>query len=80
MKIYSLWFWRRDDDFPEMLTAWDEWSVEQNPTGWQEDCQKKYQAVKEDDVGGGPREIHFQVNSDEVEKAFYPVVAKGEVV
>lgn len=71
--ICTLWFWRKGEDGPEMLTAWDTWAVDGNPEGWKEDCERRYAEVASDDAGSGPREINLLVNYDAIAAAFYPV-------
>jgi hypothetical protein len=31
MLIHTLWFWRKGEDGPEMLEAWEEYAAEANP-------------------------------------------------
>ena len=34
MNIHTIWGWRSTEEGPELLDAWDEFSVEQNSEGW----------------------------------------------
>jgi len=70
--IRTLWFWRKGEDGPEMLTAWDEFMVDENWQGWKDECDRVYALVREDDAGYGTREIHLRFPFVEIEKMFYP--------
>lgn len=48
MRILSLWITRKDDDWPELLVAWDETSAEENPEGWEADCENALLRVGDD--------------------------------
>lgn len=77
--IRTLWFWRKDEDGPELLTAWDEWSVDGNYEGWRRDCEQSFAAVESDDAGTGPRELIFRFDYDRVEEAFSPADIEATV-
>lgn len=77
--ICSLWFWRKGEDGPEMLTAWDTWTVDGNQEGWTEECKRVYEEVASDDSGGGPREINFLVDYEAITAAFYPTDIEASV-
>lgn len=77
--IHTLWFWRKGEDGPELLTAWDEWSVDGNYQGWKEDCERRFAEVASDDSGHGPREVTFSFDYSKVEQAFSADEIEAEV-
>lgn len=48
MDVATLWIVRRDNDAPELLTAWDGYSIEANWDGWESDCKERLAAVGDD--------------------------------
>lgn len=78
--LRTLWFWRKGEDGPELLTAWDEWSVDGNFEGWVEDCERHFETVASDDSGYGPREIIFKFDFSKIEEAFWPSEIEAEVL
>ena len=50
--VRSLWITRKSIDSgfhpPELLTAWDEWTIDENPDGWQDECKRCLDAVGSD--------------------------------
>lgn len=68
MKIHTLWGWRKNEDTPELMVAWDEISVD----GWHEGFDE---AIKHEIECWGSdlyahRFIDLEVDLDEVAKAF----------
>ena len=68
--IRTLWFWRKGEPDPELLVAWDDYSVDENPEGFQTECAAAYERVRSDDAGAGPRAITLSVDATAIEKAF----------
>jgi len=50
MKVHTLWITRKSDrEFnPELVNAWDEYSVEGNYEGWQKSCKDALSKVGDD--------------------------------
>lgn len=47
--IKTLWGWRKSEEEPELLEAWDEYTaVEVNPRGWEEACKRALLACGDD--------------------------------
>ena len=80
MLIHTLWFWRKNEDGPELLEAWDEYAIDENWEGWQAACAKALDSVKSDISSLGYRYIDLRVNGDLIEEAFYAneIAAKVE--
>ena len=76
--VKSVWFWRKGEDGPELLTAWDEYSVEQNEEGFAAEVKRVWELVKDDDAGGGPRHINITFPWEPIERAFWPAEVEGE--
>jgi hypothetical protein len=62
MDVASLWIVRKDSDIPELLVAWDGWSIEENYDGWERACKDALAAVG-DDVRGH-RYVNLSVPDD----------------
>ncbi len=73
--IRSLWITRKSIDSgfhpPELVEAWDEWSIDENPDGWQEACKRALDAVGSD--LSSHRYIDLRVSGDALDSAFQPV-------
>ena len=54
-------------DTPWVVGAWDEWSVDENPTGYAEDVERQ-----EDKYGANFRVAVVKVTDDFLESAFAP--------
>ncbi len=70
MVIKTLWGWRKSEDTPELMQAWDEYTVDNWPEGWTEACEKA-RASWGDDLYSH-REIDLVVNLDSILQAFAP--------
>ena len=46
--ISTLWITRHSEDTPELLAAWDQFSIDGNPGGFTEACEKALAAVGDD--------------------------------
>lgn len=77
MIVKSLWFWRKGEDSPEMLTAWDEFTVDENWEGWQADCAKHLDAVRPDMSDLGYRYVDIRVDAETIEQMFYTNEIEG---
>jgi len=68
--IYTLWIKRyyAMDDPPELLVAWDEYSVDENPIGFDSECDKALASVGSD--LGERRYIKIQVSRPAIEASF----------
>jgi hypothetical protein len=66
--IHTLWGARHGESMPELMAAWDEYSVDQNYEGWREDCER---AIKSwgDDLQE-KRYLDIDVSEQEVIAAF----------
>ena len=71
--IKTLWFWRKGETSPELLVAWDEYTVDQNPDGFAVACHKAYEEVRAEDVGNGSRRIEIHAEWNPIERAFLPI-------
>lgn len=48
MDVAMLWIRRPDSDIPELVAAWDGYSIEENYEGWEKACQRALDEVKGD--------------------------------
>lgn len=65
------------DCFPELLVAWDEYQVENNVDGWDEECQKALKTVG-DEVERFTY-IDFDVKDAQLEKQIFGTAIPGVV-
>lgn len=77
MMILSLWARRRGEDSPELLVAWDEYSVEQNREGFDEECREALRGMGEDLIQ--ERELHIHVPMADIDAAFDSPVLRGSL-
>lgn len=86
MKIYVIAGKIEGEETPWILNAWDEWSIDANPSGWEdaiEECKKK-SATAEVRVGivNVPDDFLFQmfapVEVNATKASPYPNSTKGE--
>ena len=71
MLIYTLWIWNEYDGSPELLTAWDEYTIDANPEGY-------HTAKKGFEDNQDVREIVLQIPEGKITDAFAsPVVEAG---
>lgn len=70
MKLYTLWGQRPNryygEHAPELLTAWDEFCVDENPEGWEE-AQKEAISAAGDGAFATTKVIVIEVNQDSVD-------------
>lgn len=68
MVISTLWATRVSDDGPELLAAWDQWSIEGNWEGWAAECRRQLDAMGND--LDQYRYFNLSVDLDKIEDAF----------
>lgn len=82
MEIETLWIIRKSADAPpeppELLEAWDEFSIDENPPGYKEACENALSAVG-DDVEEA-RYITLKIETQQITDAFAPASATGQVI
>lgn len=76
-EIVSLWATRKSIDAgfhpPELLLAWDEWSIDENAEQWFGDCQKALKAMGDD--LDQYRYITIKVSDSVFDRAFFATVS-----
>lgn len=78
MQIYTVWATRKyASDEPELLTAWDEYSVDGNPEGFEEDVKKSIDSLGTDYLAH--RVVVITIDSTLIDAAFLPVKVEGTV-
>lgn len=76
MKIQALWFWDGDErNAPELLTAWDQDSVDGNPDGFKRDVSEMTGSRGD----GQYREVDIFVSADSIRDAFKTKTVEGKV-
>lgn len=78
MIIETLWIKRQYEDTPELLVAWDEFSVDENPEGFAEDCASALLKIGDDLAAS--RQIQISVLTTSIDAAFVPSVVTGVVI
>jgi hypothetical protein len=81
--IRSLWVTRKSIDAgfhpPELVAAWDEWSIDENPQGWADACKHALDSMGSDLAAH--RYIDLFVSGDDLDATFDPAslmaVARG---
>jgi len=73
MKIHCL-FVVREHSGPELLEAWDEYSVNENVEGWNESCQHHLNKVKESGLMSHTF-LDIEVDDNELGKVLNPVLS-----
>ena len=68
--VKTLWGWRKSEDSPELMEAWDEWSVDGYREGWQEACEKAIKSWGDDLYAH--RYIDLRVSVDQITRYFLP--------
>ena len=72
MIVKSLWIRRKyDPSVPELLTAWDEYSIEENPDGFEADVEQALDKIGSDLMSY--RVIDLVVYTPAILNAFEPV-------
>lgn len=79
MIVHTVWGVRKDSpDEPELMTAWDEYSVDNNPEGFREDVQKHLDSWGDDLLEH--RQIEILVPESSIRSAFQPQRVHAKVV
>jgi hypothetical protein len=78
MIISTLWGLRKGERMPELMEAWDEYSVDSYSDGWVKACEKAIASWGDDLVEY--REINVSVDVDQIELAFYAPTVPGDVI
>lgn len=79
MLIHTCWAWRKHEDGPELLEAWDEYGVDHNYEGWQAATQKAIASLGDDISSLGVRYIDIRIDGAAVEQCFYNNEIEGQV-
>jgi hypothetical protein len=77
--IKTLFAWRKGEDSPELLLAWDEYDVDGNYAGWADAKAAALAAMGNDISEFGHRCIDIYVDADKVAEMFYERAIDGEV-
>lgn len=75
--VKTLWGLRRGEDIPELMEAWDEFSVDYYQEGFSEACEKAIKSWGDDLVAH--RYIDLTVDLDAITKHFLPALESAEV-
>ena len=84
MRIYTVWITRREGpdgehtSAPELVEAWDEDSVEENPRGWNRACDRATESIGDDLYDS--RIIILTVVRDDIEALFEAHTVTARVV
>ncbi len=63
---------------PELLVAWDEFSVDDNFEGWEEDCQKALASLQGEYTNQAY--VDIQVQDSDLEEKLYGSELQGKVI
>ena len=81
MRLYALFAMRKssvdDDLLPECLVCWDEFCVEENPDGFDTDCEKAKKSLG--DELAFARVVELSVPDSELRKLFGPASIAAKV-
>jgi hypothetical protein len=73
-----MWIWRKNEDVPELLVAWSEFDTDANPGGFEEECQKQLDALKNEVYV--TRYLTIKVDYRNVVAAFDDIKIEGAIV
>lgn len=78
MIIHTLWGARHGESTPELMTAWDEYSVDNNREGFNDDCKR---AIKSwgDDLQDHRRYVDVEVSEDAFMAVFNTTLVEGRI-
>lgn len=77
MIIRTLWIVRKHEDcLPELVEAWDEFSIDENYEGWVEACKAAVTSIGDDLAE--ERVLDISIPYDKLLDAFTAPVVKGE--
>lgn len=70
MDVATLWIKRKgcEDGPPELIVAWDGYSIEENWQGWSDACARELKMIGDDVVAH--RFLNIHLKDDEIEKYF----------
>lgn len=70
MDIATLWIKRKgfEDGSPELIVAWDGYSIDGNWEGWRDACDRELKLIGEDVAAF--RFLNIHLSTDEIEKHF----------
>lgn len=77
MILHTLWGARAGEAVPELMVAWDEYSVDQYPEGFEGDCDRAIKSWGSDLQH--KRYIDIDVSEDALINAFEEVQIEGQV-
>jgi len=79
MKIVCLFGRTRceENTAPELLVAWDEYTLDCNPEGFEADCEKAKKSYGGDLVAS--RIVEIEVDEEELSALFAPANLKGKI-
>lgn len=80
MNIVGLFILRHyEPTTPELVTAWDEYTVDENPEGWKKECDRMLAMIGDDVLSKGF--ITISVRESELLKALNPTArVVGDIV
>lgn len=79
MKIHTLWAWRKSEEGPELLVAWDAVAVDNWREGWENACRGALTMLGDDISDLGHRYVDIEVDYEKIEHLFYPTDIEGEI-
>lgn len=81
MILHTLWAWRKNEEGPELVEAWDAVSVDNCPEGFEAACKKALDAMGDDISEAGHRYVDIDVDYDAISELFWttPVVSSSVV-
>ena len=77
MKLHCLFGLRKGYELPELMVAWDEYCVDSNPEGFEEDCEKAKESWGDDLVAH--RMIEVKIDEEQLRAQFTTGEMKGEI-
>lgn len=75
--MVTVWAWRKSEETPELVVAWDELDVDLNPAGFQEERARALDAMKDDLYAW--REVRVKISYDDILAAFGTTTVEGTV-
>jgi len=75
--VKTLWFLEKvENSVPELLCAWDQYSIDENPQGYEEDMKKAHGSRGD---AGDYRYIELKVDNSKIMSTFSPAKIKADV-
>ena len=78
MNVKTMWGLRKGERYPELMEAWDYYSMDSNPGGFEEACKKSRKEMGDDLLEF--RIIDLGVSMDSIDAAFATTTVAAEVV